>query len=102
LGDEHLLDAVIEGVPKLRIDSERDLVLIIVTDESTSKRTERGYTVGQAISVCRGAHAKVYVIGGVTSMRSSSISDNFQRQVAQLTKGEHYIMPGSIIADEKR
>ena len=102
LGDEHLLDAVIEGVPKLRTDSARDLVLIIVTDESTSKRTEKGYTVGQAISVCRGARAKVYVIGGVTSMRSSSISDNFQRQVAQLTKGEHYIMPGSIIADEGR
>ncbi len=102
LGDEHLLDAVIEGVPKLRIDSERELVLIIVTDESTSKRTEKRYSVGQAISICRGAHAKVYVIGGVTSMRSSSISDNFQRQVAQLTKGEHYIMPGSIIADESR
>ena len=101
-GDEHLLDAVIEGVPKLRTDAARDLVLIIVTDESTSKRTEKGYTVGQAISVCRGARAKVYVIGGVTSMRSSSISDNFQRQVAQLTKGEHYIMPGSIIADEGR
>ena len=102
MGDEHLLDAVIEGVPKLRTDSERDLVLIIVTDESTSKRTEKGYTVGQAISACRGARAKVYVIGGVTSMRSSSISDQFQRQVAQLTKGEHYIMPGSIIADERR
>ena len=102
LGDEHLLDAIIEGVPKLRIDSEREPVFIIVTDESTSKRTDKRYTVGQAISVCRGAHAKVYVIGGVTSMRSSSISDNFQRQVAQLTKGEHYIMPGSIIADESR
>ena len=87
MGDEHLLDAVIEGIPKLRTDSGRDLVLVIVTDESTSKRTEKGYTVGQAISVCRGAFAKVYVIGGVTSMRSSSIADNFQRQVAQLTKG---------------
>ncbi len=102
IGDEHLLDAVIEGIPKLRTDPERQLVLVIVTDESTSKRTEKGYTAGQAISVCRGAFAKVYVIGGVTSMRSSSISDNFQRQVAQLTKGEHYIMPGSIIADEGR
>lgn len=102
MGDEHLLDAVIEGIPKLRTDPEHQLVLVIVTDESTSKRTEKGYTVGQAISVCRGAFAKVYVIGGVTSMRSSSISDNFQRQVAQLTKGEHYIMPGSIIADEGR
>lgn len=102
IGDEHLLDAIMEGVPKLRTDAARDLVLIIVTDESTSKRTEKGYTAGKAIAVCRGARARVYVIGGVTSMRSSSIADNFQRQVAQLTKGKHYIMPGSIIADERR
>ena len=102
IGDEHLLDAIMEGVPKLRTDPARELVLIIVTDESTSKRTEKGYTAGKAIAVCRGARARVYVIGGVTSMRSSSIADNFQRQVAQLTKGEHYIMPGSIIADERR
>ena len=102
IGDEHLLDAIIEGVPKLRTESERDLVLIIVTDESTSRRPEKGYTAGRAISTCRGVLAKVYVIGGVTSMRSGSMGDNFQRQVAQLTKGEHYIMPGSTIADERR
>ena len=106
-GDEHLLDAIIEGVPKLRTEEGRDLVLIIVTDEPTSKRTEKGYTAGQAVSVCRGAFARVYVIGGVTSMRNNSIGDNFQRQVAQLTKGEHYIMPGalarqSVGADERR
>ena len=106
-GDEHLLDAIIEGVPKLRTEEERNLVLIIVTDEPTSKRTEKGYTAGQAVSVCRGAFARVYVIGGVTSMRSNSIGDNFQRQVAQLTKGEHYIMPGALArqnvgADERR
>ncbi len=95
-GDEHLLDAVIEGVPKLRTTPDRDLVLIIVTDESTSRRAEKGYTAGKAISVCRGARARVYVIGGVTSIhQSGSFGDNFQRQVAQLTKGEHYIMPGA-------
>ena len=97
-GDEHLLDAVIEGVPKLQTKQDRNLVLIIVTDESTSRRTEKGYTAGKAISVCRGAGAKVYVIGGVTSMRSGSFGDSFQRQVAQLTKGEHYIMPGASVA----
>ncbi len=97
-GDEHLLDAVIEGVPKLRTEQERDLVLIIVTDEATSRRSEKGYTAGKAISVCRGARAKVYVIGGVTSMQSGSFGDGFQRQVAQLTKGEHYIMPGATMA----
>ena len=107
-GDEHLLDAVIEGVPKLQTEDGRDLVLIIVTDEPTSKRTEKGYTVGRAISTCRGAYAKVYVIGGVTSMQSGSMTDNFQRQVAQLTKGEHYVMPGAVIwrgtggADKRR
>ena len=107
-GDEHLLDAIIEGVPKLRTEGARDLVLIIVTDEATSKRTEKGYTAGKAISVCRGARAKVYVIGGVTSVQSGSFGDNFQQQVAQLTKGEHYIMPGAVIwrgtggADERR
>ena len=102
VGDEHLLDAVIQGVPKLRTDVERNLVLIIVTDESTSKRTEKGYTAGRAISVCLGARARVYVIGGVTSMTQGSLIDTFQRQVAELTQGQHYIMPGSIIADERR
>lgn len=94
-GDEHLLDAVIEGVPKLQTEQERDLVLIVVTDEATSKRAEKGYTAGKAVSVCRGVRARVYVIGGVTSMKTGSIGDDFQRQVAQLTKGEHYIMPGA-------
>ena len=97
-GDEHLLDAVIEGVPKLRTAPDRDLVLIIVTDEATSRRAEKGYTAGKAISVCRGARARVYVMGGVTSMRSGSFGDSFQRQVAQLTKGEHYIMPGATMS----
>lgn len=107
-GDEHLLDAVIEGVPKLQTEEGRALVLIIVTDEPTSKRTEKGYTVGRAISVCRGVRAKVYVVGGVTSMQSGSMTDNFQRQVALITKGEHYAMPGAVIwrgtggADERR
>ena len=97
-GDEHLLDAVIEGVPKLQTAPDRDLVLIIVTDESTSRRAEKGYTAGKAISVCRGARARVYVMGGVTSMWSGSFADNFQRQVAQLTKGEYYIMPGATMS----
>ncbi|MBI1929977.1 VWA domain-containing protein, partial [Candidatus Poribacteria bacterium] len=39
-GDEHLLDAIMEGVPKLKTPDERQLVLVIVTDESTSRRLE--------------------------------------------------------------
>jgi len=70
-GDEHLLDAIIEGVPKLRTEEGRNLVLIIVTDEPTSKRSEKGYTAGKAISVCRGAFARVYVIGGGSNFSMS-------------------------------
>ncbi len=102
MGDEHLLDAIMEGVPKLRTPAERELVLVIVTDETTSQRTDKGYTAGKAIAVCRGARARVYVIGGVSSMSSKTLGDNFQRQVAQLTKGIHYIMPGATIADPRR
>ena len=101
-GDEHLLDAVIEGVPKLKTPADRQLVLVIVTDESTSNRREKGYTSARAIAICREARAQVHVIGGVTSMSVGSLSDAFQRQVAQITKGTHYIMPGSVIADESR
>ena len=98
-GDEHVLDAIMEGVPKLKTPEDRQLVLIIVTDESTSHRREKGYTPGRVIAVCRQAGAIVYVIGGVTSMNSET--DVFQRRVTEVTKGEHFIMPGATIADER-
>jgi hypothetical protein len=101
-GDEHLLDAVIEGVPKLKTPEDRQLVLVIVTDEASSRRREKGYTAEQAIAICRGARAQVNVIGGVNSMNSASLSDTFQKRVATVTRGLHYIMPGSTIADERR
>ena len=69
-GDEHLLDAVIEGVPKLETPTNRKLVLVIVTDEPTSHRAEKGYTVDQAIGVRRMVEAQVNVIGA-SSMRNS-------------------------------
>jgi hypothetical protein len=102
-GDEHLLDAIIEGVPKLDTPAERRLVLIVVTDEATSNRLhEKGYTARGAIAVCQAAGAQVNVIGGVTPISSGSFSDEFQQRVAEATKGLHFIMPGSTIADERR
>ena len=101
-GDEHLLDAIMEGVPRLTTPEERKLVLVIVTDESTSRRQEKGYTSARAVEVCRNAKAQVNVIGGVTPLGSGSFSDEFQRRVAEVTGGKHYIMPGSTIADERR
>ena len=99
-GDEHLLDAMIRGVPKLKTPDDRQLVLFIVTDEATSRRREKGYTPEGAISVCRQVRAQVNVIGGITPI-FSSFSDVFQQRVAEVTRGKHFIMPGSTIADER-
>ena len=62
-GDKHLLGAVIKGVPKIKTPTDRQLVLVIVTDGSTRHRAEKGYTVNQAIGICRRAGAQVNVIG---------------------------------------
>ena len=64
-GDEHLLDAVIEGVPKLQTPGDRKLVLFIVTDESSSSGPGKEYTSAKAIAVCRQTGAQVNVIGGI-------------------------------------
>ena len=97
-GDEHLLDAIMEGVPKLQTPNNRQLVLIIVTDETTSRRLEKGYTPGKGIAVCRHAGAIVYIIGGFVYPRQSE-RDTFQLRVAEVTKGEHYAMPGTQLSD---
>ncbi len=100
-GDEHLLDAIMEGVPKLDTPEHRQLVLIIVTDEATSRRREKGYTPGGGIAVCRQAGAIVYVIGGFVHPRQTE-RDVFQRRVAEVTNGEYYAMPGTRLSDVRR
>ena len=109
-GDEHLLDAVIEGVPKLKTPTNRKLILVIVTDEPTSHRAEKGYSVDQAIGVCRKAEAQVNVIGA-SSMRSTKTrsdtvyvdpSTDFPERVSKSTNGVYYAMPGSFAADKGR
>ena len=103
-GDKHLIGAVIKGVPKIKTPKDRQLVLVIVTDGSTGFRAEKGYTVDQAIGVCRKAGAQVNVIGesamnihsykGRFGGRATSPSVDFQKRVAAITNGVRYIMPG--------
>ena len=124
-GDEHLLHAVMEGVPELRTPTDRQLVLVIVTDEPTSHRVEKGYTIDQAIGVCRRAEAQVNVIGA-SSRRSDAQRGNkdmirvgkthqridmfinyapsaaFQKRVTKATNGLFYVMPGSAMAADPR
>ena len=95
-GDEHLLDAVIEGVPKLQTPGDRKLVLFIVTDESSSSGPGKEYTSAKAIAVCRQTGAQVNVIGGIVPVgHGGGFVDEFQRGVTEITNGQCYIMLGA-------
>lgn len=100
-GDEHLLDAIMGTVPKLRTPDNRKLVLFIVTDEPSSRGPGTEHTSATAVEVCRQANAQVYAIGGVGQLGSvnpstsgNSVSEEFQRRAPAATNGKHYIMPG--------
>ena len=100
-GDEHLLDAIMGTVPKLRTPDNRKLVLFILTDEPSSSGPGTEHTSARAVGVCRQADAQVYAIGGVGQLRSvnpstsgNSVSEEFQRRAPAATNGQHYIMPG--------
>ena len=94
---------MIKGVPKIKTPEDRRLVLVIVTDGSTGHRAEKGYTVDQAIGICRRVGAQVNVIGessmsirsykGRFGGRAMSPSVDFQKRVAEITNGVHYVMP---------
>ena len=100
-GDEHLLDAIMGAVPKLRTPDNRKLVLFIVTDEPSSSGPGTEHTSARAVEVCRQADAQVYAVGGVGKLSSvnpsnsgNSVSEEFQRRAPAATNGKHYIMPG--------
>ena len=108
-GDEHLLDAIMESVPKLQTPDNRQLVLFIVTDEPSTSGLGTEHTYAKAVEICRRADAQVYAIGGVGQMgsvRSSagahSVSEEFQRRAPAATNGQHYIMPGSVVSFQSR
>ncbi len=98
-GDEHLLDALIEGVPKLQTPDDRKLVLFVVTDELASSGPGTGYTYAKAIEACRSADAQVNIMGGIAPLGTTGgvfEADKFQYHIAEATNGKCYIMPGTI------
>lgn len=109
-GDEHLLDAIMEGVPKLRTPDNRKLVLFIVTDEPSTSGPETTYTSARAVEVCRLAGAQVNVIGGIAAVGGHVLSpdsgqrssEEFQRRAPAVTNGAHYIMPGNEVLFQSR
>ena len=108
-GDEHLLDAIMEGVSKLQTPDNRKLVLFVVTDEPSSSGPGTGYTSTRAVEVCRLAGAQVNAIGGVSPMGAvhdsadtEAASEEFQRRAPAVTNGQHYIMPGADVLFQSR
>ncbi len=109
-GDEHLLDAIMEGVPKLQTPDDRKLVLFVVTDEPSSSGPKTTYTSARAVEACRHAGAQVNVIGGIARTGGHSLSpasgrevrEEFQRRAPAATNGAHYIMPGNEVLFQSR
>ena len=93
-GDEHLLDAIVEGVPKLQTPADRKLVLFVVTDEFSSSARSKSYTAAKAIEVCRDAAIQVNVIGVPTLLPFRRIEqERFQNNITEATNGKRYTVP---------
>ena len=81
-GDEHLIDAIVEGVPKVKFSPYASRFLLILTDEPTTGK----YPPERALSLCQSMGIRAYVIGhpGPT---------DFQKTLAEKTGGRFFTMP---------
>ena len=81
-GDEHALDAINETMMKLRFRSNAVKHLILVTDEPFTSL--HGFTVDDAINLCRKHKVEVNVLG---------IDDSKHKYLAAVTGGIWYLIP---------
>lgn len=81
-GDEHLIDAIVEGVPKVKFSPYASRFLLILTDEPTTG----SYPPERAIEVCQSLGIRAYVIG-------HPLPNDFQTTLAGKTGGRFYQMP---------
>lgn len=81
-GDERLIDAIVEGVPKVKFSPYASRFLLILTDEPTTGK----YPTERALSLCQSLGIRAYVIGhpGPT---------DFQKSLAEKTGGRFFTMP---------
>ena len=82
-GDEHLIDAIVEGLPKISFRPNATRVLLVLTDEPTTGNL----APEQALEVCQSLGIRAYVIG-VNSPKSM-----FQSTLAKQTHGLFFLMP---------
>ncbi|MCE2415599.1 VWA domain-containing protein [Candidatus Poribacteria bacterium] len=81
-GDEHLIDAIVEGVPRVKFSPYASRFLLILTDEPTTGK----YPPERALRLCQSLGIRAYVIGhpGPT---------DFQKTLAEQTGGRFFTMP---------
>ncbi len=81
-GDEHLIDAIVEGVPKVKFSPYASRFLLILTDEPTTG----SYLPERAIEACQSLGIRAYVIG-------HPMPNDFQATLVEKTGGRFYPMP---------
>ena len=86
-GNEHLLDAVVEGLRRVKLRPEAQPYLIIVTDEPSTGQ----YSPEAVIQLCLEKGARVSVVGTF---------DKFQQQVTTETNGIWVPMPDGRTTNE--
>jgi Mg-chelatase subunit ChlD len=82
-GDEHLIDALVDGLSKFKFRPNSARYALIMTDEPTAGT----YPAERATQVCRDLGVRTFVIGVSTK------SNNFQAQLAIETGGAFFEMP---------
>ena len=102
-GDEHLIDAIVEGLPRIRFGDGKRVLFILTDEPSTGK-----YDVNEALKVCRSLKVQVNVLGSLpsgitarTAMTSAQLpGHDFQHLAVNQTGGIFRPMPNSLaIAD---
>ena len=81
-GDEHLIDAIVEGVPKVKFSPYARRFLLILTDEPTTGK----YPAERALEICQSLGITAYVIGHPDP-------NDFQTTLAAQTQGIFFPMP---------
>ena len=82
-GDEHLIDAIVEGLPKIPFRPNAHRFLIVLTDEPTTGNL----APEQALEVCQSLEIRAFVIGVDNS------DTMFQSTLAKATHGLFFPMP---------
>lgn len=81
-GDEHLTDAIVEGLPKMKFSPYARRFILVLTDEPTTGK----HSVEQALDTCKSLGITAYVVGHPKE-------DDFQSILAKETGGQFFTMP---------